>query len=885
MTDILDAPIPYIIGLNSEYLDIVSVNFRPKDAIFVDLDKDVIHIGDLSLPMIPDGDAEKLMLSLEEAGGSVYAIPNSGIKGCIMSGTRPSVLLENKRRPRYAHMTMMEGIRAESLFRNELFSMCDLAYGKNDDEAGRIIDFRTMNGQLITMEKTQGNEEMNGKKNKASIAKPSKKPNIGRNKKTILSRNQLAMRQAHLLDMTEPEGFSVADIRNAFLRFTVATFADYQDSLLDNAGRDLFDEEKFIADARSRDGSMTFLKNVLTTQLFQRFLEERKENPELPEIRFFDESIIAKRNRSKRETLAKGGKKKPTPFLDDRTTWEVRKIFSPHPPNNLGLPDADDAYRYGVFPILDPRLFGRIRAPVKWRQHTSLNTKASTSKMKKSSNEAFKNALKPVLANRTTIAAVAKRSARDLESTLTALSIIPYSKKLSSPRRGTVRETKRLSSRSSIRIMSTADTIMMDARRKQSILLDFVIQIQALSRGFLVRQFYARNKLGILESRRQAKWESNQRVQRRREEKRHRMRSQKIIGIQKLARMYLAKRKTKRILSAITLIQSVQRCCILRRRAQMSFHEIRRIVIKVQSRIRGALVRSKMKVINGQKMDLYTTQIFVLWTSLHVPLIFRAKLWPDISACNSFLCLSIAEEELVRLWDMAGLSDRWKSVECPDKISLYCDSIGISNGTYFRSKKCADFIESGGHMGANIGEALKVEETERLQIYERLNSSISENDMATLYRNFDISPGEKLKKIALSEAIWTKIVFADRSAASMKFMFPELKNSLGISFVTPSSKGLRRFPKALKSPVPPIDPELWKDISAEGKTKKHVQEAAMLFITKVPKLSNKLDARLVCSSRGSKKFDSFVRATMKANGIRSTAQARRLVLSQYIHNA
>ena len=121
MTDILDAPIPYLIGLNSEYLNIVSINFRPKDAILVDLDKDVIHIGDLSLPMIPEGDAQKLMTSLEEAGGSVYAIPDSGIKGCIMSGSTKSILVQNERRPRYAHMTTMAGMGADSLFRNELF--------------------------------------------------------------------------------------------------------------------------------------------------------------------------------------------------------------------------------------------------------------------------------------------------------------------------------------------------------------------------------------------------------------------------------------------------------------------------------------------------------------------------------------------------------------------------------------------------------------------------------------------------------------------------------------------------------------------------------------------------------------------------------------------
>ena len=156
--------------------------------------------------------------------------------------------------------------------------------------------------------------------------------------------------------------------------------------------------------------------------------------------------------------------------------------------------------------------------------------------------------------------------------------------------------------------------------------------------------------------------------------------------------------------------------------------------------------------------------------------------------------------------------------------------------------------------------------------------------MSTLYRNFDISPGEKLKKIALSEVLWTKIIFADRSAASMNFMFPELKNSLGISFMNPSSKGCRRFPKALKSPVPSIDPNLWKDISAEGKTKRHVQEAAMLFITKVPKISRKLDTMSACSRNSTEKFDSLVRAVMKANGIQDIKQARRFVLQRYIHN-
>ena len=885
LKDILDAPIPYLIGISSEYFDVVSPRHRPKDAIFVDLDRDVILVGDLSLPKIPEHDAQKLTTSLEEAGGSVYVIPKSGIKGCIMAGSRKPAVVQNEYRPRYAHMTIIDDLEANRFFRDELFSICDLAYGKNDDEAGRIIGFGSINGQLTTVEKADSSSGR--KKNLASIVSPIKRPKIGRNKKAdILSRNQVAMGQAHLLDMTEPEGFSVEGIRNAFLRFTVATFANYQDSLLENSGRDLFDDEKFVEDVGSRDGSMVFLQNVLRSQLFQRFLEERKENPEIPEIRFFDESIIAKRNRSKRETLAKGGKK-PTPYLDDRTTWEVKKLFTPPPPNNLGLPDAEDTYRYGVFPILDTARVGRIRPPITWRQHTCLDsvrkTKTYASKMKKSPNEIVKDALKPVLANPTAIAAVAKRTARDLESTLAALSIVPDSKRDGKTSSST-EEGKALSSQGTVKTLSTADTIMMDARRKQTILLDFIVKIQALCRGFLARDYYAYNKFEMLESRRN--------------EEKARYESQ-IIIIQRFVRMCLSRRKKKLMLQAIILIQQNQRSSSKRRqfkvlkdsaiviakflrarRARTVFREVRRTVTSIQSIVRGGLVRSKMTLIMEQKMDLYITQIFVLWTHLHVPLTFRAKQWPNIAGGRSFLRFGIAESELLRLWDIASLSGRLSGAEFPDKIAQYCCSLGMSNDIYYKSKKCADLIQSGTSISSKMKDGLRSEETERLQIYERLSSSVSEKDISILYRTFDIAEDEKMKKIALSKVLWTKIVLADRSATSMTFIFPELKNSLGISFVKPTSKGQRRFPNASKLPVSPIDTDLWVKNSVEGKTKRHVQEVAMLFITRVPEISSKLDS--VFTSKDTD-FDSFLLAAMKAKGLQNSKEARRCIIQRYIH--
>lgn len=317
------------------------------------------------------------------------------------------------------------------------------------------------------------------------------------------------------------------------------------------------------------------------------------------------------------------------------------------------------------------------------------------------------------------------------------------------------------------------------------------------------------------------------------------------------------------------------------RRTRIIFQELRRMVKTIQSRVRGTLVRSRIKFMIKQKLDLYTTQIFVLWTYLHIPLIYRTKLWPDISSDKSFLCLRIAESELERLWDVASLPICSKGSRYSDNISLYCNSIGISNKTYLKSKECTDWLKGNMSMISNYDDALRNEEAERLQIYERLSISIFEKDISNLYRTFNIAPDEKMKKVALSQKVWTNIVLADRSVTSMIFIFPELKNTPGISVLNPSSKGKRRFPKALMQPFPTIDHELWEAISIEGRTKRHVHEVAMLFITKVPEISKKLD-----SIRSSRDTDSgsFFQAAAEAKGLQSIKQARRLIINLYIHS-
>jgi hypothetical protein len=49
--------------------------------------------------------------------------------------------------------------------------------------------------------------------------------------------------------------------------------------------------------------------------MFHNFIEERRESPNDPEVLFFDDTINAKFNRSKKATLTL--RKKETAFLDD----------------------------------------------------------------------------------------------------------------------------------------------------------------------------------------------------------------------------------------------------------------------------------------------------------------------------------------------------------------------------------------------------------------------------------------------------------------------------------------------------------------------------------------------------------------------------------------
>jgi hypothetical protein len=82
-----------------------------------------------------------------------------------------------------------------------------------------------------------------------------------------------------------------------------------------------FQANEFVESLSLTVSSADFCSHFVKTQLFDRFIEERRESPQDPEVRFFDESINAKVNRSRKNALINLVRTdmKDTSFLDDTT--------------------------------------------------------------------------------------------------------------------------------------------------------------------------------------------------------------------------------------------------------------------------------------------------------------------------------------------------------------------------------------------------------------------------------------------------------------------------------------------------------------------------------------------------------------------------------------
>lgn len=464
---------------------------------------------------------------------------------------------------------------------------------------------------------------------------------------------------------------------------------------------------------------------------------------------------------------------------------KVTKTFTPPPPSNIGLSHGA-SYHYETFPALNFSKVGQTRKPMMWNQkHSSRESmrfkrsSSSSAKVEKTQQEIVKKAMwKNMSTTPGAIAAVARRSARDLETALAAMSPTMTSrKKIGSVLGSDTQKLKKKVEPSKpldrmVNTLSRADTIMINTRRKQSILLDLVIKLQAMCRMFVKRTRFKKFRRSVVRLQNQHKRLSltpkvevdtnyfkmkvrkativQSYVRRFLADLEAKRRNKALCIIQRKGRGYLSLQKFTRMKMGVILIQRL----IQARRTLFIFGLLKTMVSRVQARSRGILVRKRFALVFERRMSLYREQIFFLWEAANVSLSLRTKLWPTISTGQGFSRLWLAEAELSRLWSGLGIQLDTKAEAYTDESTRLGDLIGLDKSVYCMCNVSVKLLQSNSFPeGSHILGALQVVQAERLQIYERLDSSKSITDIGILYKGFDIPANEKLKKFCLANVM------------------------------------------------------------------------------------------------------------------------------------
>jgi pentatricopeptide repeat protein len=296
---ILDAPVPYLVGLVRENW-LHAQQYVSRDAIVVDLDRNTVKFGELvqPIPALPQKKYGKLAMTLTESVGHVFW-------------------------------------RARGL-EKEYQSMLLKKPSK------RVLPSLSSSGN-------QWNEKLESLDHAFNLAYTPDSPNL-------------------LNDtLSDDEQNMWAKVQEGFLRFFVALFKGYgkylcMPDITDGvpAGRPTFDLVGFCSTQKAERAE--FLVDVCMTQQFDDFLTRRMYSPGEPDLVFFDQSISAKKNRSKLKF-----RKAETPLLRSaKIHKELLKIKAVEPNDDLlSIHDCergDKRFVYKRFPDeFSPHLFSDPR--------------------------------------------------------------------------------------------------------------------------------------------------------------------------------------------------------------------------------------------------------------------------------------------------------------------------------------------------------------------------------------------------------------------------------------------------------------------------------------------------------------------------------------------
>ena len=401
LTPMLDAPVPYLVGITSDILPDAK-NDIGAEAIVVNLDTNEVIIG-LStpdLPPLPESRRNKLEKALERTAGDVFWNARGLTKKRFLEAKR----LDDKA----AAATAKAEAAAEKEKKEAAAAAVAVFAAKEKNTAPEAAQTEAaVAGQAdaeaagIEAAANQVNEEAakataeEQKKEEPSDVHPIIEHNQAHTEQLWKEGEQVWHERLssfdEVFDLAYTPNFEVHAnaegseknqvkwdvVQNAFVRFFVAALRDYRKFLLEPDSSDNeyhkydrysecagFNTEEFIK--KQRSDYVPFLTEFCSTQMFDDFIIKRRGRPD---VVFFDNSIEKKIN-STAKRLFKS--KVETTFLQSAQAHKALKIFAAVAPNSSNLPfdgpvDVDDleiqrTYVYESFPKkLDESLFGTPR--------------------------------------------------------------------------------------------------------------------------------------------------------------------------------------------------------------------------------------------------------------------------------------------------------------------------------------------------------------------------------------------------------------------------------------------------------------------------------------------------------------------------------------------
>jgi len=745
--DLLEAPIPFLVGIHRAYLDEFPLEMRPLGVVFVDLDNDVVHLGydendherseGRLPPLLPERDAMKLKLQLEECAGFDFVPPGIGRKGQITYGLGD--MLPNEKRPAYCRMAYAE---SSLVSRSEFLAEVEMAFLEADLMP---IDFA---GGTLT--NTNDSKESNEFKMKGvRKVKKTSADRIGASTGTL-------ERPKHLLDLdSSSDKFDGNEIRNAFLRFLVTFFVDYEKYLNKSGNSEQFHKEKFISSLGAE--AKSFMSEVVDSQMFQRFIEEKIYNPYASGVKFFDDSIIAKKNRSKSSMR----RRKETKFINDES-GKIVETFVPPDVNNAGI--SETSFHYTKFPeSLDRSFIGPIRKPKvlgdQGRQGKMLTT--SMQKSSRSQQKVLADLLKPLSLSETEPETYVEK---DVNWALHAIAF----------HENNIGEGESLAGLLSPSLLSKAESIIARTRERQIISVANLITVQ---------RFWISHRVF-------PKYQSDKNAGPRNK-----------VSRDTWMRPGVVKTSWSKLKNGITMIQSRYRVFRFRQR----YLCIRILVSKIQGLVRGFLTRSRVRQTMTSRAAAYNSQILALWSRSFVSLFYRSR-FTLLNDFPAFLGHKLLENELSDLYARLGIS----LLEADeDEYDVFFAKSAI-HATFQRLKPLLEKpagneplfpaeLTTKSELAIRLLEASRRIGLERVQIYERLQS-FSRTD--EIYGIFKVSNNSKMKKANVASMVWSD-GSDGRSSNAMCILFPELGRSSNVAAVSPSKKSFKRVGIGARGGIPP----------------------------------------------------------------------------------